>query len=378
MKHRYLGLISGTSADGIDAALVEFDDQGRLAAPAITRTSPYPADLRAALLDCMRSDAALPLDTLGELDQRVARAFADAARTLLVSANLPAEAVTAIGSHGQTLFHAPDNRHPHTLQIGDPSRIAALTGIDTIADFRRADMAAGGQGAPLAPALHAALWRRHEETRAVVNLGGISNVTLLPSDPGSAVIAFDAGPANCLMDGWHARHRGGPVDLNGEWASQGSIARDLLRTMLADPYFARSGPKSTGREYFDAAWLDHRLAEHPGLTPVDVQSTLLQLTVETVASTIEGTSTTSVYLCGGGAHNQALMSRLQARLPDARILRTDELGIPADDVEAVAFAWLAMRHVQRKPGNLPSVTGASRGVVLGGCYPATGADAVDA
>jgi len=367
----FLGLISGTSADGVDAALVSFDDNGVLAAPAFAQTTAYPASLRASLLECMRSDAALSLQTLGALDQRVAQAFADAALRLIRSAPISAQDVVAIGSHGQTLFHAPGGDYPHTLQIGDPSSIAALTGIDTVADFRRADMAAGGQGAPLAPALHAAQWRSATEPRAVVNLGGIANVTVLPAAPDEPVVAFDSGPANCLMDSWHALHRGGPVDTDGRWARQGSVAASLLNAMRGDPYFARRGPKSTGREYFDTAWLRGHLAAQPKLTPVDVQATLLALTVETVAAALEQSGASSIFLCGGGARNQTLVSSLARQLKDADIRKTDELGIPADDVEAVAFAWLAMRHVDRLPGNLPSVTGATRPAILGGCYPAT-------
>lgn len=369
MTERFIGLISGTSADGIDAALVTFDPAGRVVEPAVTLTRAYPEPLRRELLGCMRGDAALPLDTLGQLDQSVGEAFAEAAKALLGKAGLPAHSIKAIGSHGQTLFHAPDAARPHTLQIGDPNRIAASTGIPVIADFRRADMAVGGQGAPLAPALHAALWRVPQCSRAVVNLGGIANVTTLPADPGLPVLAYDSGPANCLLDGWHHRHKAAPVDRDGAWARSGQVIPGLLTAMLKDPYFSRPAPKSTGREYFDSAWLDAHISAHPHpVRAEDVQATLLALTVETVARAIESTAASEAYLCGGGAHNSTLVETLTQRLPDIRIAPSDALGLPADDVEAVAFAWLAMRHDRGLVGNLPSVTGARCEAMLGGRY----------
>ncbi|PWN55971.1 anhydro-N-acetylmuramic acid kinase [Abyssibacter profundi] len=369
MNERFVGLISGTSADGIDAALVTFDPDGRLAEAPLTLTLPYPTALRRSLIQCMRRDAALPLDRLGQLDQQVGLAFSAATLTLLEEAKLSPSAIHAIGSHGQTLFHAPDAGLPHTLQIGDPNQIAAGTGIPVVADFRRADMVAGGQGAPLAPGLHAALWRCSGITRAVINLGGIANVTTLPGDPGQAVTAYDSGPANCLLDLWHSRHRGGPVDTDGEWARTGKPVASLLSAMLADSYFSRPAPKSTGREYFDGQWLDSHLGAHLSpLPPEDVQATLLALTIETVAQAIETTAAKEAYVCGGGAHNSALLQGLRMRMPGVSIAATDTLGLPADDVEAVAFAWLAMRHTRQQAGNLPSVTGARYAAILGGRY----------
>lgn len=363
-----LGLISGTSADGIDAVLVRLGPGDADLELIASRTTPYPDALRTALLACARSDAQLALAELGRLDRRVGMAFADAAQAVCRDAGIAPTDVTVVGSHGQTLFHGPGDHPPHTLQIGDPNTIAAALGIPVVADFRRADMAAGGEGAPLAPALHAALWSGGKSDQAVINLGGIANITLLPADANQPVIAFDSGPANCLMDVWAQQHRDTGLDAGGQWAAQGQIQPKLLAKLLDEPYLQRPAPKSTGRELFNAEWLTARLAGD--VAPVDVQRTLLELTVISVRDALRPLSDSldRVLICGGGAHNTALMSRFTEVLAPATVTTTASAGLAPDWVEAVAFAWLAWRRLSGLPGNLPTVTGARQPAVLGGLY----------
>jgi anhydro-N-acetylmuramic acid kinase len=366
----YLGLISGTSADGIDAALLALDPHPHLLA---ALTHPYPESLRGRLLALIsrRQPAATP-DELGELDARVGLCFAEAALALLARAEVPAAAVRAIGSHGQTLSHRPGGDPPHTWQIGDPARIVERTGITTVADFRRRDVAAGGQGAPLVPAFHAACFRNPREERAVLNLGGIANLTVLPSDPAAPVLGFDCGPGNALLDEWIERQRGQPCDRGGDWAASGRIDEELLATLLADPFFADPPPKSTGREYFNLGWAEERYPGLLALDPADVQATLLELTARSVVSALlaHAPSTRRILVCGGGVHNRRLIARLAALLAPRRIESTAMHGIDPDFVEAAAFAWLAAATVAGRPGNLPEVTGAHGPRILGAIYPA--------
>ena len=302
----YLGLISGTSADGIDAALVRFAPRLEVIG---ARTFAYPDALRERVLALARNQAAITLGDLGRLDAEVGGHFADAARALLRGAGIGAQQVIAIGSHGQTLCHRPQGRFPFTLQIGDPNVIAERTGIVTVADFRRADVAAGGQGAPLLPALHAAVLADAATPRAILNLGGIANVTSLI--PGRPVLGFDTGPANCLLDAWSQRVRGMPCDEGGAWARSGRVDRALLTRLLDDPYFAAPPPKSTGREVFNLDWLEARLPAGPD--PADVQATLLQLSARSIAMALRAHAhdVREVYACGGGVHNAALMDALR-------------------------------------------------------------------
>ena len=372
----YLGLISGTSADGIDAALVEFDEPPRAHSDSTTRTPlhvvavktyAYPPALRDRVLALARADAAVALDDFGHLDVEIGECFADAALALLREARFTPQAVTAIGSHGQTVCHRPGGAHPFTLQIGDPTVIAERTGILTVADFRRADVAAGGQGAPLLPALHAAVFADPAIPRAILNLGGIANATLLV--PGNEVIGFDTGPANCLLDAWAARHLGRARDEGGEWAASGKVDDGLLGALLAEPYFAAPPPKSTGREHFNLDWLAARPAA--GIAPVDVQATLLALSARTIADALRASRVREVYACGGGVHNAALMAALRREWPDLRLDTTAALGLDPDFVEAAGFAWLARARLHGEPGNLPSVTGARGPRLLGGVFHAT-------
>jgi anhydro-N-acetylmuramic acid kinase len=359
----YLGLISGTSADGIDAALVRFAPRPQFVA---ARTFAYPDVLRARILALAHNRAAITLDDLGRLDVEIGNRFADAALCLLREADVEIRAVTAIGSHGQTVCHRPQGPHPFTLQLGDPNVIAERTGIVTVADFRRADIAAGGQGAPLLPALHTQLLADHAVPRAVLNLGGIANATLLlPEEP---VLGFDTGPANCLLDAWSLRVRDAPCDEGGAWARSGRADPSLLARLLDDPYFAAPPPKSTGREHFNLDWLDARLPAD--LDPADVQATLLQLSARSIADALRthAPGIREVHACGGGVHNSALMEALRAELPDTRIDTTAGLGLDPDFVEAAGFAWLARARLENLPGNLPSVTGARGPRVLGAVY----------
>jgi anhydro-N-acetylmuramic acid kinase len=361
----YLGLISGTSADGIDAALVRFEPKLEIIA---AHTSLYPDALRARIIALARNDAAITLDDLGQLDVEIGACFAEAALGLLSEVNMASSAIAALGSHGQTVCHHPSGPHPFTLQIGDPNVIAERTGIVTVADFRRADVAAGGQGAPLLPAVHAAVLADAVTPRAILNLGGIANVSLLV--PGKPVQGFDTGPANCLMDAWSLRMRGTSRDEGGAWARSGRVAAALLERLLADPYFASPPPKSTGREYFNLDWLDARLSGN--LAAEDVQATLLQLSARSIASALDSHApeVREVYACGGGVHNGALMDALRIELPGAKFDTTAALGLDPDFVEAAGFAWLAHARLAGLPGNLPSVTGAGGPRVLGALYAA--------
>jgi anhydro-N-acetylmuramic acid kinase len=362
----YLGLISGTSADAIDVALVSFDPTPRLVAACAT---PYPTSLRPRVLALARETAEINLDELGTLDVELGHAFADAALTLLEREGLSPTAVRALGSHGQTVRHKPSLAAPYTLQLGDPNVIAERTGITTVADFRRRDIAAGGQAAPLVPGLHAALLSDASLNRVVLNLGGIANITVLPRDLSAAVTGFDTGPANCLMDAWSLQQRGVGCDAGGAWAAQGCVDEALLAQMLEEPYFAQTGPKSSGREVFNMDWLRRQL-DGRSIAPVDVQATLLMLSVRSIAAAIhrDAPQTQQVLACGGGVHNTALMQALGAALAPVSVASTASCGIDPDYVEAMAFAWLARQRLLGLPGNRAEVTGARGPRVLGAVY----------
>lgn len=362
-----MGLMSGTSADGIDAALVRFSD-GKPHLQAAHHLS-WPADLRADILTLAQGGGAIDLDTYGRLDVRIGHCFADAALALLRQSSTLAGEVRAIGSHGQTVRHRPAGAYPFTLQLGDPTVIAERCGIDVVADFRRADVAAGGQGAPLLPAVHAMLLGRPGQARVVLNLGGIANITVLGAD--SSVLGFDTGPANGLLDAWCQRHRDEAYDRDGAFATSGRVNPALLQALLDDPYFALAPPKSTGREYFHLAWL----AGHPhqaALDPADVQATLLELSARSVADAINrhAPAAGEVLVCGGGVHNGALMRRLGELLAPRALVSTTRDGVDPDYLEATAFAWLARQRLLGLPGNLPAVTGARGPRVLGAVHAA--------
>ena len=362
----YIGLMSGTSLDGIDVAIIDF-------APSPPQsiycgTTAYSEPLRERLRELTRSQS-VTLDELYGLDAELAQRYADAVAAALTTAAIKSERVTALGCHGQTIRHRPDIEPAYSAQLGDPSRVAALTGITTVADFRRKDIALGGQGAPLAPAFHRFLFRSSSENRAVINIGGIANITSLPSNPNQPVLGFDTGPGNTLLDYWMQRHQGQICDRAGAWARSGKVIEPLLHQMLsAEAYFALHPPKSTGTEYFDPNWLTPYL--DPAHAAVDVQATLVELTAATIARAVSSlpSPVESSFVCGGGAHNLYLLERLSATLPGCSLQTTHALGIDPDYVEASAFAWLARERLQRRSGNLPEVTKARRDAVLGGVY----------
>jgi len=363
--HLYIGLMSGTSVDGVDAALVAIDNAGvpRLLA---THQHAFPSDARADIQALMQPGEN-EIDRKGELDMRLGELFADATRELLRASGRQAREIRAIGSHGQTIRHRPRAGQPFTCQIGNPSVIAERTGITTVADFRRRDVAAGGQGAPLMPAFHAAVLRSAAEDRAILNLGGIANLTLLPRE--GEVRGFDTGPANGLMDAWCALHTGQPFDRGAALALAGTVDGALLARLLAEPWFSLPPPKSTGRDQFQLQWLQQRL-EGAALTPADVQATLCELSAATVARALHDTQprTQRLLVCGGGAHNPLLMARLAARLPGIAVEDTASVGLDPDFIEAAGFAWLARETLAGRPGNLPAVTGARGPRVLGAVH----------
>lgn len=364
-KPYYIGLMSGTSLDSIDAVLVSFAPQFRLHA---THTHPLPEDVRDQILQLTRSGPD-EIDRLGVLDIRLGNLFGKAALALLDSTRTEPSQVEAIGSHGQTIRHRPEQRF--SLQIGDPATIAEQTGITTIADFRRRDLAAGGQGAPLVPAFHEALFRSPTQDRVLINLGGMANITLLPADIRQPVTGYDTGPGNVLMDAWIQQRLGQHYDAEGHWASSGRVNDSLLAQLLSHSYFRQPPPKSTGRELFDLPWLEQALTTliHAP-EPADIQATLLELTARSLADAIQchELCQPELYLCGGGSHNKALHLRLQQLMPDARIDNTATLGLPPDWVEAAAFAWFAMRTRHQQTSSLASVTGACQDRILGAVH----------
>lgn len=362
----FIGVISGTSVDAIDCALVAIDASGISLVD--TYSGQYVPELRQQILDLCDSPE-ISLKQLGTLDIRVGKAFASAINTLLNNNKLAATSVLAIGSHGQTVFHQPEGEDRFSMQIGDPNVIAELTGITTVADFRRRDMAAGGQGAPLAPLFHQHFFFQPEKSRCVVNIGGMANVTWLNSDPETTPKGYDTGPGNVLMDYWIGQHQGTNYDAGGAWANSGKVHPGLLDQLLSEPYFRLPAPKSTGRELFNGAWLKRQLDTLTELPPAqDVQRTLLELTARSIAAEVSPGSLDQLIVCGGGAHNIALLQRLQALQPSVEVSSSDDCGLSADWVEAVTFAWLAQCTLGKKAIDSRELTGASHPVILGGVY----------
>ncbi len=367
--NQYIGLMSGTSMDGVDAVLVTFHNDSGIEAEHL-ESNPYPADLKQKL-ERLSDNQGTP-DELAQADMAVGRCFADTANRLLDRINLSPEVVSAIGSHGQTIRHGASQQPPFTLQIGNPALIAELTGIDTVADFRARDIAAGGQGAPLAPAFHEWCFSREGESRAIVNIGGMANITWLPgnNDP---VTGFDTGPGNRLADMWCQKHLQRDFDTNGDWAASGILLSDLYEALLRDEFFTLGGPRSTGRELFNGQWLDEKLttSNRDNDRPEDVQHTLYALTAETITRGIlENGRPDSVYVCGGGAFNGLLMRMLRDRLAPAKVTTTAALGLNPQCVEGAAFAWLARQYHQGEACDLSRITGARGPRILGACYPA--------
>ena len=367
----YMGLMSGTSLDGIDVVIAQFDHPEPFSLIA-SQTFPFPDSLKQQLLSLSQhKHTGSELDIYAELDVRLGRLFADCCLELLYKHQVLAEDIVAIGSHGQTLRHYPDSSYPTTLQIGDPNIIAQQTGITTVADFRRRDMAAGGQGAPLVPPFHKALFSSDQINRVVLNIGGIANITFLPVHS-ARVIGFDTGPGNGLLDDWCLRHLDLAYDREGQLASKGEVCSAFLQQMLTDPYFTQAAPKSTGREYFSYNWIKQQLEHFQDDIPkLDVLASLAELTAVSIALQIKQLVPVvdEVLVCGGGMHNTDLIKRLQNHLQDLKITSTEAYQLHPDWVEASAFAWLAQQTLQGQNGNLPEVTGARESVVLGGIWP---------
>lgn len=361
----WVGLMSGTSMDGIDAVLVSFKD--RSVELHSTYTLPWPDQLRLRLIAASQNQGTP--DEIGELGTLTGALFAEAANRVIETAGITASSVSAIGSHGQTIRHQPSGPAPYSLQIGNPAVIAEKTGITTVADFRSRDMAAGGQGAPLVPAFHKAFFGSATEDRCILNLGGIANITHIPADASLPVTGFDTGPANALLDAWCLDQTGLPYDTDGHWASEGDVNEALLADMLSDAYFEKPAPKSTGKERFNLDWIKTLIRRHPDIPAENIQRTLLQLTVISIVRQLPESSALTVYACGGGTRNPVLMRELEKTLAPARLAVTSELGLDPHWVEAVAFAWLARQTLSGKPGNLPDVTGASGPRILGAIYP---------
>ncbi|SEK11656.1 MULTISPECIES: anhydro-N-acetylmuramic acid kinase [unclassified Variovorax] len=369
----FIGLMSGTSLDGVDGVLADFSD-GRIAVKSYA-TAQFPVALRAELL-ALNTPGDNELHRAALAGNGLARAYAGVVEQLLANSGTAASTVAAIGAHGQTVRHRPleFDEVGYTLQLNNPSLLAELTGIDVVGDFRSRDLAAGGQGAPLVPAFHSALFARPDETVAVLNIGGISNLSLLPpanATEGAIVLGFDCGPGNALMDHWCQTYQGQPFDRGGQWAASGQVLPELLARLLADPYFTKAPPKSTGRDLFNPTWLAAQLGT-TAMDPADVQATLTELTAHACAVDVSryGKDSKLLIVCGGGALNDHLLGRLRAVLPGVTVAASDAHGLPPQQVEAAAFAWLARATVRREAGNLASVTGARGARVLGAIYPA--------
>lgn len=372
MSELYIGLMSGTSIDGVDGVLAEWTTgaDGALRVHAHVHRD-FDPSLVAELM-ALNVSGPDELHRAALAGNALARRYADVVRALLAEAGTPASSVRAIGAHGQTVRHRPRQFDGvgYTLQLNNPALLAELSGIDVVADLRSRDVAAGGQGAPLVPAFHQAQFGRPGQSLAVLNLGGISNLTLLADD--GAVLGFDCGPGNALLDLWIGRQLSRPFDAGGRWAASGRVVPPLLEALQREPYFDLAPPKSTGRDLFHAAWLEHRLAPFAGIAPADVQASLAELTAWVCARDLArwAPATRELRVCGGGAFNADLMGRIAARATNVRVQSTGEHGLPPDQVEACAFAWLARQFVRREPASLPTVTGARAARILGCLYPA--------
>jgi len=357
-KQCYIGVMSGTSLDGVDVVLCPVDGEGIELAASLAY--PLDAQLRADLLRVIGGSTTL--EEIGELDHRLGILFADAVEALIHEHHLDTGRIEAIGLHGQTLWHRPTGPNPFTMQLGDPNIVCARTGIKTIADFRRKDVAFGGQGAPFAPAFHRFLFEKLEGRTLVVNIGGMANITVI----GDELLGYDTGPGNVLMDGWCADKFNCSYDENGTIAQRGEVDEDVLDAMLSDPYFARPAPKSTGREYFNAAWAERFVKE--GMRSDAFLATLTELTARSIAQEAAKYAPSRLLLCGGGAENVYLRGRIASQLEGVEVVRTDEQGIPGEWMEAMAFAWLAQKRMNEEAVELSSVTGASQNTILGGIY----------
>lgn len=366
----YIGIMSGTSMDGIDTALVEFKNQKIKLLASYNHSIPVHLKKRLKALCLDQHDTTI--DMLGEADSELGQVFADAVNRLLQQSEFNAGQIRAIGSHGQTIRHRPDLEHSFSLQIGDANRISYACAITTVADFRRKDMAAGGEGAPLTPIFHQEYFSHKEQNRAVVNIGGIANITFLPKNKNKKCFGFDTGPGNMLMDAWTQRHKNKNFDYQGEWAASSNIDPDLLEKLMQDPFIKSAPPKSTGREHYHLGWLEKQLKNFPHLNESQVQSSLCQFTCDSIVYAIQTQlpQIDRLIICGGGIHNKNLLARIANQLPDTIIESSEQHGIHPDWLEAMAFAWLARQTMLGLTGNMTSVTGAKKAVILGSIFPA--------
>ena len=366
-SHYYIGLISGTSMDAVDAVPVSINDQGH---PQLlhSHSEAYPQAIRDIVLPALHQPETIEYGQIIQIELALADLFAEAVAKLLHKSQLQPSQIQAIGNHGQTLCHRPDAPTPYTVQLCDNARLAVLSGIDVVGDFRRADMAAGGQGAPLAPLIHHALFNHSQQCVGVLNIGGIANLTVLPGQTSEPIIGFDTGPGNGLMDSWFQQHHQGRYDADGHWASQGQVHQELLQHLLQEPYLQRPAPKSTGREYFNLDWLHRQSPWVQQAAAEDVQATLLEYTAVTTLSAAQTQACEALYICGGGVHNQRLIQRMSELQPAFNIQSTARLGLDPDWVEAVLFAWLAWCYQQGRAAPLPSITGGAQARVLGALW----------
>ncbi len=371
MAELFIGLMSGTSLDGVDGVLADFS--GTPLVVLAHASAPFPPALRHELLE-LNSPGPNELHRGALAANALASVYATVVAQLLTQSGVTRQQVNAIGAHGQTVRHRPQafDGTGYTLQLNSPALLAELTGIDVVADFRSRDVAAGGQGAPLVPAFHQSVFGRPGETVTALNIGGISNLTVLGPRLAEDILGFDCGPGNALMDAWCLQHLGQPFDADGAWAASGQLNTDLLAALLTEPYFALAAPKSTGRDLFSHAWLAEKLKPFPHLKPADVQATLTELTARCCAESVirYGFDSKILIVCGGGAFNGYLMTRLQAWLPALQVCSSQACGLPPLQVEASAFAWLARKTVRRETATLPAVTGAHGARILGAVYPA--------
>ena len=368
MSEYFIGLMSGTSLDGIDVALVDFTDNKPTLVASYSHS--FPEAIQKELLETIQPEWQGSLLKIGTLDQKLGKVFANAVNQLLKQTSIDRNKVRAIGSHGHTLWHEPHSQHPFSLQLGNANIIAELTSITTIADFRGRDIAAGGQGAPLVPAFHAKYLTHPTLNRIILNIGGIANITYLPSTDNDSdhVNGFDTGPGNGLIDAWTHLHTGKPYDNSGQWAKTGNVLPDLLQHLLNEPYFCSPSPKSTGKEYFNLNWLNNKLlGKFSSCKAVDIQATLTALTASTIAMNCNECD--EILICGGGVHNKYLVGLLIQYLKNKpKVLSSKSAGIDPDWMEAIAFSWLAKQTLNKQTGNLPAVTGAKGHRILGAIY----------
>jgi len=360
MDELYIGVMSGTSLDGIDITLCEIKDESF----ELLHSEEYPFDkeLKADILNAI--NGSITLKTIGEIDTRLGHLYGDAINTFIATKKIHKKRIKAIGLHGQTLWHEPNGNYPFSMQLGNINVITVLTGVSVVSDFRQKDIALGGQGAPFASAFHQFLFSRLQGNIAVLNIGGMANISIL----GDKLTGYDTGCGNVLLDLWISKNKSIAYDKDGNWASSGTVNKELLTQMMSEPYFSLQAPKSTGRELFNEQWLNTQLDGFSNLKSEDIQATLLQLTVKSIANEIKKSSTNMLIVCGGGVKNTLLMNQLEVELNSVEVVSSDECGISSEFMESMAFAWLAYKRVHKEKVKLSSVTGAKEDSILGCIY----------